>query len=292
MKIKAAFFLLTLIYLRANAEITIISVQDFTYTPGTVTVSLGDTVRFQWISGNHPTASDDGSFADIAMDVLHTQFDLVLITAGTYPFHCLFHGTSGGEGMAGTIIVESPPACETPTGISAPNISASSAKISWSPVTGALQYQLQYRPTGTTAWIKKSTASSFKKINMLSASTTYQYRVKTVCDGMVSGFSTIQTFTTLPLRGSGVNDTDVSGGLKVYPNPASTFLNIAYTDLKPGFGTLDILDFSGRILYSEKIEIHCGHLERRIELPGHYNGITCIRITTSSEQLSELVMVN
>lgn len=89
---------------------TVIMVEDFAFDPDSIHIDLGDTVRFKWVSGVHPTASPEGSWATFQMTATDTLFDLVLTSEGTYIFYCMNHGQSNGSGMAGKIIVGNPSA--------------------------------------------------------------------------------------------------------------------------------------------------------------------------------------
>lgn len=91
---------------RAQATITI-TVADNSYTPQSVTAAPGDNIVFTYATGaagQHPTAADNGGFLTFAMDATHRTHTLNLATAGTYGYHCQFHGRPGAA-MFGTIVV-------------------------------------------------------------------------------------------------------------------------------------------------------------------------------------------
>lgn len=90
------------------------------------------------------------------------------------------------------------PGCEPPTEIAASNITASSATISWMAVPGAEGYALQYRKLGTTRWKTKQSIRAVVRLKNLSASTSYEYQVATLCADGTSPYSAIQIFTTAP----------------------------------------------------------------------------------------------
>ncbi len=90
------------------------------------------------------------------------------------------------------------PPCNTPTGLSSGSVTESSATLSWSAVTDAASYDVQYRPTGTTTWSSANTTATSITISGLTASTTYEYQVRTNCTfGTSSAYSASATFTTL-----------------------------------------------------------------------------------------------
>jgi len=96
-------------------------------------------------------------------------------------------------------------ACGIASGLSATNITSSSATLDWSDVSGATNYNIHYRKTGTSTWTSTtSTASSFA-VSGLASSTLYEFQVQTVCSGgTTSAFSASATFTTLASGSSGV----------------------------------------------------------------------------------------
>jgi len=96
--------LISLNCLSLFATVQVVSVANFFYSPKDLLITVGDTVRFNWVSGSHPTASDSGSWVTFPMDAGNTSFDLIL-PIGHYPYHCTNHGSIGGVGMSGTITV-------------------------------------------------------------------------------------------------------------------------------------------------------------------------------------------
>lgn len=92
--------------------------------------------------------------------------------------------------------------CDKPTGITASNITPASATISWNDLGGTEKYKLQYRLSTTSTWTTKGNISSDSyNLKGLASSSTYKYRVQTVCGaGNLSSFSAIGTFIT-PISG-------------------------------------------------------------------------------------------
>lgn len=99
-----------------------VKVQNFSYDPADISVEAGDTVRFIWIEGDHPTSFDDASFSSFDMDNNNQQHDLVIETAGTHGYYCENHGSPGG-GMHGSITVSSA------TSVSVPGYLKQEAKV-------------------------------------------------------------------------------------------------------------------------------------------------------------------
>ncbi len=85
-----------------------VSVIDSAFSPGELTVSPGTTVI--WTNSGdlpHTVTADDGSFDSGTLQYAN-RFEHTFNEPGTYPYHCNIHGGTGGAGMAGVIIVETP----------------------------------------------------------------------------------------------------------------------------------------------------------------------------------------
>lgn len=104
---------------RATAVVgAVYQVTDFRYdadnNAGTqvdeVHILQGQSVQFQWVSGIHTVTSgvnddpDAGLLFDSPVDINHKIVTIDFPDAGTYPFHCLFHGSLSN--MTGTIVVD------------------------------------------------------------------------------------------------------------------------------------------------------------------------------------------
>jgi hypothetical protein len=106
-------------------------------------------------------------------------------------------GASGGSGGGGGTT------CDAPSNLSAQPSSAS-AQTSWNTANGAASYNIQWKVNTSSTWgTAVSVTSNSYNINNLSAATTYNVRVATVCNGATSAFSTT-TFTTSGNGGGGV----------------------------------------------------------------------------------------
>ena len=85
-----------------------VSVKDNLFDPKTITINVGDTVNWQYAGQNeHTVSADDGSFDSGDLKTGEkTSFSFTFTKAGTFAYHCKYHGGAGGQGMAGTIVVQ------------------------------------------------------------------------------------------------------------------------------------------------------------------------------------------
>ena len=114
-------------------------------------------------------------------------------------------GTAVTSGYSNVIVfttTNQSASCTVPTGLLADSITASTARLSWTAVSGAIGYNVRYRPSGSTTWFSVSSQGNVRFVNNLLGSTTYEWQVQTVCGSAAgtastSAFSPSQTFTTL-----------------------------------------------------------------------------------------------
>lgn len=92
--------------------------------------------------------------------------------------------------------------CGTPTGLASSSVTSSSATISWTTVSGATSYNVQYQPSGG-SWTTTTSTTNSKSLTGLSSSTTYNYQIQAVCSSGTSAYSSASSFTTLSSGGGG-----------------------------------------------------------------------------------------
>ncbi len=87
--------------------------------------------------------------------------------------------------------------CTAPSGLSASAITNTGATLNWSAVSGATGYSVQYKVTGAATWTTASSSGNSLAISGLTAGTSYQFQVATVCSAAsTSDYSSPVTFTT------------------------------------------------------------------------------------------------
>ena len=85
------------------ADQTVNATGSATWSPSTVTINEGEKVTWKNQSGFHNVVFDDGSYTQPSEPSFSMwSVDRVFPTAGTYKYHCGFHGTA----MAGTVVVQ------------------------------------------------------------------------------------------------------------------------------------------------------------------------------------------
>lgn len=94
--------LLLLISSRSFSIVHVISQSGYTFSPSTLTVNVGDVVRWVWSSGTHTTTSqsvpDGAATWDSPLTSSSTSFEYTVTVAGNYDYVCTYHASMGMTG--------------------------------------------------------------------------------------------------------------------------------------------------------------------------------------------------
>src|SRR5450432_2831133 len=112
--LKILFTILLIAFVKiAGATTQVVNVQNFSFTPSSFSINLGDTVKWVWVNGTHTTSSltiPVGAATwnhNMNSSAGNTSFTYVPTVSGTYNFQCNIHPTT----MMGSFTVS----CPTPS---------------------------------------------------------------------------------------------------------------------------------------------------------------------------------
>jgi hypothetical protein len=86
--------------------------------------------------------------------------------------------------------------CNVPTSLTSSAVGSSTATVSWAAAIGATSYSLQYKTAAATTWTTVTSTTTSRALTGLTASTTYNFQVASVCASGTSAYSTAGSFTT------------------------------------------------------------------------------------------------
>jgi len=92
-----------------------------------------------------------------------------------------------------------PSPCNNPTGLTISEITSTTAKASWQPVSGIINYAIEYKANSSSTWNQANTTALNYIFQGLAASTIYNVRIKSICATSQSNYSSIVNFTTLSI---------------------------------------------------------------------------------------------
>ncbi|HRH47317.1 MAG TPA: T9SS type A sorting domain-containing protein [Panacibacter sp.] len=158
--------------------------------------------------------------------------------------------------------------CGKPTGPVVSSITNIGATLGWTAVSCALQYQVQYRKVGATAWITVNvTNGSSAALTALLPATLYQWRVATACNGTQSAYTNGNSFTTTTanfvasVANINLKADNALFNAMVSPNPAASGATLRISGNQHNV-TITITDVTGKVLW-KRLEIK----EAQVNLP-------------------------
>ena len=134
-----------------------------------------------------------------SVNTTSTSFGLTGLTAGTsYNVQVQTVCSSGTSvfSATGTFSTTSAVTCNAPGTPSVSAITQTGATVSWTAASGAISYNFQYKLASATTYTTVSTTGTSFVLTGLTAGTSYNTRVQTVCSAGTSANTTVTTFST------------------------------------------------------------------------------------------------
>ncbi|MEP6617427.1 MAG: fibronectin type III domain-containing protein [Ginsengibacter sp.] len=132
------------------------------------------------------------------------SFNIAGLTQGTiYDWrvrtNCISSATSNY--VASQFTTTAPVLCGVPSGLASSSVSTSSENVSWTSVSGANSYDVDYEIPGSNNWTPAATAitTTTTTISGLTAGTLYDWRVRATCSGNSGNYATAQFTTSSPV---------------------------------------------------------------------------------------------
>ena len=170
--------------------------------------------------------------------------------------------------------------CALPTNLNTTNILGTSAKATWIQSQCRVNYSIRISLHNLNIWTTYTLSPNNNyPFTGLSLSTQYDWQIQTNCNtsGSVnSGWSPIQTFTTLPFRMA----EEASSALvfNIYPNPADAFVKITFSSMDEGSFNIQLTDMTGRVVKSEIDNATTGDNIHIMNIEGIAKGIYMITL--------------
>ncbi|MFN5214492.1 MAG: T9SS type A sorting domain-containing protein, partial [Bacteroidota bacterium] len=176
--------------------------------------------------------------------------------------------------------------CLPPT-VSGITLSNTSVTINWTPALGAIQYNLRYRPAGTSTWVVViigNGISNSTTLQNLAPATAYEFQIRTKCNDNpeeFSPYSGVLTFTTLPLR---LSEGDKQLNTLLYPNPTNSNINVVISATSETQTTIRITDLLGRVLLNETEELLSGNNTITYNIGEYAAGVYLVHVGNGNTQ--------
>jgi hypothetical protein len=86
--------------------------------------------------------------------------------------------------------------CNVPTSLTSSAVGSTTATVNWAAAIGAVSYNVQYKTAAATTWTTVTSTTTSRALTGLTASTTYNFQIASVCASGTSAYSTAGSFTT------------------------------------------------------------------------------------------------
>ncbi len=143
----------------------------------------------------------NGANGDMFMNYMDYTDDacMFMFTAGQKArMQALFVSGGARYSLVSSLGCQAPVAanCGAVSGLSTSAITQTGATLSWSAVSGATSYNVQYKVSSASSWTSTSTTSTSLTLSGLTAATAYSWQVQSVCPAGTGNYAA-SSFTTL-----------------------------------------------------------------------------------------------
>lgn len=231
--------------------------------------------------------NSSSTWINAATGTTATTVGLTGLTAGsTYDYRIRTNCASGPSAYsADQFTTTSTGTCSTPTGLTSSAVTATGATVSWTAVSGALSYDVDYKTNSSGTWTNAATGITATSANLsgLTAGTLYDWRVRATCSSGNSSYAAAQ-FTTTSTGCANTLDNSTNGTLG---GAATIPFNTNVTGLISPNGDIDHYKFV--ITTGGTVTITLGTLTRDYDLKLLSSTGTQIAISEAGGSSSETI---
>lgn len=212
-------------------------------TGNATAIACGGVASFTWTPGDY---DEEVSFtiSDASGSVIFTCADGSTLVANAAFF----------TDTCSTVVID----CPTPTNFHLADTSSTTATLAWNQETGtATAWTLQYKQVAAANWSSVDVTTNPYLLTNLTANTSYMAQIRANCsDGSFSSYTTPITFTTSSV---GVEDYTLANQVKLYPNPASEYVEININNMTAS--QVAVYDIYGKLLNTIKMQGNTARLD-------------------------------
>lgn len=141
--------------------------------------------------------TSSSTWTNAATATASTSVNITGLTQGTTYDWRVRATCAGGSGNYVSAQFTTTAPCGTPTGLTSSSVTSSSATVNWTAVSGANNYDVDYKLNSSSTWTNAATATVSTSVNLsgLTASSLYDWRVRANCASGSSAYAQAQ-FTT------------------------------------------------------------------------------------------------
>lgn len=184
--------------------------------------------------------------------------------------------------------------CTKPNNLSASAVSTNQARLNWSKKMNVIKYRIRWREQGTSTWnvVAKDSAWTKHWLTGLTAGTTYQWQIRSVCEyGNATGtaWSMMQTFTTATSKTQHnfIDQAAASELINVFPNPNQGAFVLTLEGLDTPVD-VRVTDLAGRTVFTAA---QVANTNLQIDVGKHTKGLYFLQVSGPTVQFVQRVVV-
>jgi surface protein len=183
--------------------------------------------------------------------------------------------------------------CDVPTGVASIYLDNTRLRIRWDNDPNEIKAKVRYREVGTAIWYTQNSqeGQNFMYINDLTPNATYQYKVRSNCDGNDWSAYTGNYFHDLSAANLRLEQEEVAlEATKIYPNPTRDILNIEFETKNAEEVNIIISDNLGKTIHAINGIYNEGIQTKNIDMNRFANGHYFITIRSGERMETQKLM--
>ena len=210
--------------------------------------------------------------------VTTTNYQLTGLTAQTtyqvrVQANCGNDGTSDWATASFTTPTAPVDPCDAPTNLQISQITTTSATATWTPGGSETAWNIQYKLQSASQWQEATVQTTTYTIEGLTASSTYDVRVKAICSADNQSDFVTTTFTT----GVGIDNITLANSINLMPNPADNYIDLS---INSNVEVKEAVVFNAFGQMIQKVELTDNHA--RIDLRDMAAGMYFVRVNNDN----------
>ena len=256
-----------------------------------------------YIVRRYALGSEDYTYYDRPItDTLRRISNMLPATYYSVQVKAVFSGTGDSSAWSDAVSFSTLNGCAAPASLTATKITNISVRLRWVlPATPASNFDIRYRELGTSSWLKenKNGSENLININGLSASTDYEWQIRSNCDIDKSDWVKGSVFTTLAAFAANTNSSDdskVAGKtvIKTIPNPSNgnfiVQMDLPATEL---LTSLALYNNFGEKVWAQNMGKISGALYKNISLVNNLpSGVYVLIVERDDARLTQKIVIS
>ena len=279
-----AMLLLAVSMVASNASATVhtILVGNFYFNPSVIAdVQVGDTIKWQWVEGNHTTTSttipSGAANWDAPMNIGNQVFEYTVTMPGTYNYKCTPHSTiqmGSFTAVSVPLFLIVTPDNQHVTFSDGTTTFDVASNTNWTAISDGSWCTVT--PSGSGNGIITATFTENLSATQRTAWIT------------IAGEGTMNDLVSVTQDGSSVGvDSKEEISFRIYPNPTSGVFNLVPGQISNSNMELHILDFTGKTLQSEMLS---GNTSYRLDISSFPEGVYFVRMKDGETSVTKRVV--